>query len=523
MLTFKIADSAHERAQIEALCYRTFVEEIPQHQPNEARLHVDRFHDENVYAISMDGDRLVGMLAIRDRRPFSLDAKLPDLDAYLPAGRTPCEVRLLAIEKEHRHGPVLPGLLSVVWEHAASKNFDCAVISGTTRQLKLYGRMGFEPFGPLVGTVEAAFQPMLITRERFVERVRRLRALPPSARGEKVCFLPGPVRVHEEVKRAFGSSPESHRSEGFVRELAAVRERLANLVNARHAAVLVGSGTLANDCVAAQLTDFDRPGVVVSNGEFGERLVDHARRFRLPFRHARLDWGMPLDEAQFAAILHDRPAWVWIAACETSCGVMNDVATLTRLCAGSGTKVCVDSVSAVGAVPLDFSGVHLATAVSGKALGAFPGLAIVFHNDPVQPSTSIPRYLDLGMYAAEGVPFTHSSNLVAALDAAMRRVDWPSRYDTIARDGAWLRSRLEALGFAVVASAANAAPHVVTIAVDDAEATGRALDAHGYAVAWASDYLRRRGWIQLAIMGETSRRDLEHVLRELTRCTAAQR
>ena len=40
---------------------------------------------------------------------------------------------------------------------------DAAVISGTTRQLRLYTRMGFIPFGPMVGTAEALYQPMYIT------------------------------------------------------------------------------------------------------------------------------------------------------------------------------------------------------------------------------------------------------------------------------------------------------------------------------------------------------------------------
>ena len=53
---FKIASDPRELEQIHALNYRTFVEEIPQHQPNSDRRLVDRFHDENVYAISLSGE-----------------------------------------------------------------------------------------------------------------------------------------------------------------------------------------------------------------------------------------------------------------------------------------------------------------------------------------------------------------------------------------------------------------------------------------------------------------------------------
>ena len=85
-LRIKVATEAWEFEQIHQLNYRTFVEEIPQHAPNpEGRL-VDRFHAENRYVIVLHGRELVGMVAIRHQRPFSLDSKVPNLDAHLPAG-----------------------------------------------------------------------------------------------------------------------------------------------------------------------------------------------------------------------------------------------------------------------------------------------------------------------------------------------------------------------------------------------------------------------------------------------------
>jgi hypothetical protein len=72
-LHFKLADRGVEFEAIHRLNYRTFVEEIPQHSPNAERRLVDRFHAENTYVIGLDGEELVGMVASRCRRPFSLD------------------------------------------------------------------------------------------------------------------------------------------------------------------------------------------------------------------------------------------------------------------------------------------------------------------------------------------------------------------------------------------------------------------------------------------------------------------
>jgi hypothetical protein len=47
----KSADSETEFDQIFALNYHTFVEEIPQHEPNAVRKLKDKFHENNTYII----------------------------------------------------------------------------------------------------------------------------------------------------------------------------------------------------------------------------------------------------------------------------------------------------------------------------------------------------------------------------------------------------------------------------------------------------------------------------------------
>jgi len=503
-LAFRVARGERDlERQLHALHYRAFVEEIPQHPANQARLHVDRFHDENVYVVAVDGEQVVGSLAVRTRRPFSLDGKLPDLDRYLPAGRNVCEVRLLNILPEHRHGGVLPGLLTTLTGYAEAENIDAAVISAATRQLRLYGRLGFVPFGPLVGTSEARFQPMVLTLEQFRQHAREIAPLPPAVRGEAVNLLSGPVAIHPDVRDAFQSPPESHRSATFDEELRAVKARLCALTQAPHAAVLLGSGTLANDVVASQLSVVGGRGVVFSNGEFGERLADHARRAGLQFEHRRFAWGEPLTVSSL-----EGASWVWLTACETSTGVLNEIAA-------KGVRVALDCVSAIGAVPLDLSGVWLASGASGKALASYPGLSFVFYQQAAKVAG--PRYLDLGLYAREGVPFTHSSNLVRALNAALARVEWRERYDEIAATGAALRARLRAAGCSVIGDCAIPAPHVITLAVRDSRRAAEELERDGFLVAWASEYLRQRNWIQICLMSEIRHDALPALLREVAR------
>ena len=299
---FKIATEPWEFAQIHRLNYKTFVEEIPQHAANRLRTRVDKFHHENTYVICLLGDRVVGMVAVRSGHPFSLDEKLEDLDSYLPPGRSVCELRLLSIERDYRRGVLFHGLLRESVLHCTAQGYDLVVISGALSQQKLYERLGFVPFGPVVGTPSARYQPRFVTSERFLEKAGKF--LPDltgdSAASNPVNLLPGPVEIRPEVRKAFQEAPISHRSDIFMRDFHQTKRLLCEPLGSGRVEIFSGSGTLANDVIAGQLSLIPGrggQGLILSNGEFGERLILHATRFRLPFETFRLEWGDTFDRA----------------------------------------------------------------------------------------------------------------------------------------------------------------------------------------------------------------------------------
>lgn len=93
---FVVASTSDQFDQIHALNYRTFVEEIPQHETNPERRYIDRFHAENTYVVCELEGRIVGMICVRDRRPFSVDEKIGPFEAHLPPTverpARPCEI-----------------------------------------------------------------------------------------------------------------------------------------------------------------------------------------------------------------------------------------------------------------------------------------------------------------------------------------------------------------------------------------------------------------------------------------------
>lgn len=525
-LQFKLATEEWEFDAIHRLNYRTFVEEIPQHAPNpEARL-VDRFHAENTYVIARQGRDLVGMLALRGKRPFSLDGKLENLDSLLPAGCRPVEVRLLAVESAFRRTAVFVALFEFATRFSLEEGYDLAVISGTTRQLKLYRHLGFKPFGPLVGTTGALYQPMYLTLAALTESSGRSLALREAFSETRlptpvVNLLPGPVITTPSVDSAFAAPAISHRSPAFLSAMADVRGGLCRLTRARDVQVIPGSGSLANAMIAAQLALKNTSGLIVSNGAFGERLSVDARRAQLNFELLSLPWGQAIPDAllEAAAARVPKEGWIWCVHHETSTGLLNSLDQLTHTAHRHGLRLCLDAVSSIGSTPVDLRGVHLASGTSGKGLGGYPGLALVFHDySPKSHPHRLPGYLDLGHWAEHGsVPHTHSSNLLHALATALKEAT-TERMQAIRENSLWLREALTRQGWPLSPSAASPPSGVITLPVDPGHSVitlGEELERRGYLLNFRSSHLASRNWIQISLMGNPPREALEGLVQRL--------
>lgn len=517
---FKIAEQPWEIEAVHALNYKTFVEEIPQHEPNFEKKLADKFHEENTYIICIHEERriLAGMIAFRDKRPFSLDKKLENLDAYLPEGHSLCEIRLLAVEEEYRYTRISQGLIAQLVQHAIDCGHDLAVISGTVRQIKLYRFLGFVPFGPLVGSGDAQYQPMYLTLEAYQNLKTRSRSFakqPSELSNDDTMlfnFLPGPVDYAKQVGEAYGGKPCSHRGAAFVEDFQTVRESLCHLVNARQVEIMMGPGTLANDAIAAQLALLCKTGLILISGEFGRRLVRNANGAKLFFHVLEIPEGEAFGRIQIEKMLKAHPdiEWMWGTHCETSTGVLNDLEMYKELCGEHGIKLCMDCISSIGTVPVNLEGIYLASGTSGKGLAAISGLSLVFHNHDFEPAPDdLPCVLDLGIYqSSDGIPFTIQSNLIYALLTALQSHDWDQRFEEVRGWSKSIRRKLAEIDVPILAPDACAMPAVVTVAlppVHCSEAIGDTLKKHGVLISYRSNYLLERNWIQACMMGAEHR------------------
>jgi aspartate aminotransferase-like enzyme len=261
----------------------------------------------------------------------------------------------------------------------------------------------------------------------------------------------------------------------------------------------------------------------LTNGEFGDRLVDQAQRMGLKHQVLSAEWGKELDLAAVRRTLEANRnlGWLWCTHCETSSGIVQDLNRLKSLCAEFQVKLCLDCISSIGTMDVDLSGVYLASCASGKGLRSYPGLSMVFYNHEIQTAASpLPRYLDLAYYAQQqGVPFTFSSNLLHALHAAVKRVPWERRFAEIVELSSWLRARLAEMGLQLV-HGNSTSPAVITMILPpelNSVEVGRRMQETGYLISYNSDYLKRRNWVQICLMGECTQEKVVSLVNALNR------
>lgn len=525
-LSVKMANTPHEFEQIHRLNYQTFVEEIPQHVDkinDESRL-IDKFHHKNTYFIVKEEDEVVAMVSYNDERPFSLDAKMPQLNQYLDADIiAPCEIRLLAVKKAYRHRKeIIIYLLDACIEFAfAVKANDCALVTGYTKQISLYKTLGFHPIGPIVISGGAEFQAMRLKLAelplnsvlgRFIEK--RQEKKQPS------YFLTGPVVPFYGVDTAAESPAISHRSAAFVEFFHETCDKLKRLVKAEYVHITMGNGSLANAIIAAQLASMATPGVILSNGEFSERLVDHAERANLTFKQINKPWGEGFSMAEIERLLEENPEidWLWTTHCETSTGMLNDIDALKNLCQRHQVKLVLDCMSSIGTLPVDLSSVYFASCSSAKALGAKTGLAFVFYNHSINtPSRNVPAVFDLGFSQLKnGIPFTISSHQIAALNQALSWFDNVGVWKRIKVFSHIVRQGLLSYGIVPLLDEEQSSPAIITLCVPksiNSYILGEQFAEKGVLLNYGSDYLRARNWLQISLMGHFYYRDIVKLLR----------
>ena len=196
-----------------------------------------------------------------------------------------------------------------------------------------------------------------------------------------LLMTPGPSRVPERVREAGARPMIHHRSPEFslllTPMLAGVRECFGTSGD------VLPVHTSGRGGMEASVANLFAPGdgiVACCNGKFGEMWADIAEAYGLAV-HRVSRWGSDIDAGEVRAVLNSNPGIRAVTACQcdTSTGVLNDVAALADVAHEADALLLVDAISSVGGVDFRFDewDVDIAVSASQKCLMSSAGLAFV--------------------------------------------------------------------------------------------------------------------------------------------------
>lgn len=521
-MIYKIANTEEEFSQIFKLNYKTFVDEIPQHEKNDNKILVDKFHDKNTYIIAKNNKEVVAMISLCSERPFSLDQKIGNVDNYITKNYSnPIEIRLLSIKEEYRKSKVFFELIKRTFNYIIQNSYDIIFISGTTRQEKLYKHIGFQKFHDNVGTKDAEYIPMYLYLKDGNEIYNKLSI------SKRINYLPGPVDLSKDVLEKFEKTLYSHRSNEFVNLTKDTLSKLRKILGVKDVTILHGSGTLANEAILAQLSQRKlKKGLFLANGEFGNRLINQSKRHKLDIDSYKVNFGESFDLKELEdKISSGTYEYIYLVHHETSVGILNNLPEITKIAKKYNLVVAVDAISAVGAIKYSYKDVDYVACSSGKAFCSMAGLAIVGSNCELFELENESIYLDL-KYANSNssIPFTQPSILMEALNTALDDFKTDDPYINIKNKYLYMRSKLEELNLPIMKIKKDElSPVIITVEIPKNISSvniGDSLSINNIFIHYNSYYLREKNILQFSFINRNT--DIEeldytiNIIKEMT-------
>ena len=199
-----------------------------------------------------------------------------------------------------------------------------------------------------------------------------------------LLFTPGPVNVATNVRAAISKRDICHREVDFNKLLLSIENKLLKLFQIKNtkdyrAVVITGSGTAANESMLSSVVG-DKNILILSNGEFGERLHNISKVYNTNTHLLNFAWGESFDLKKIETYLKQHNIDVIaMAHHETSSGMLNPLEEIGTLCKKHHALFLVDCVSSAGAEVIDMEKHHIAfcSSSSSKAIGSYPGLSFV--------------------------------------------------------------------------------------------------------------------------------------------------
>lgn len=344
----------------------------------------------------------------------------------------------------------------------------------------------------------------------------------------RLLLGPGPSNVDPRVLRAMAAAPIGYLDVELFRIMDETKELLQYTFQTHNPLTLAVSGTGMAGMEAA-LCNVIEPGDTVAvcvAGFFSERLCDIVERCQGKLVRIEGEWGRIIEPDQVrAALEQSRVKVLAIVHAETSTGVLQPLADISRLAHEHGALMLVDTVTSLGGCPLKVDEWKLDAVYSGsqKCLGCPPGLAPVTFSPRAEEAIKARKarvqsfYLDmtiLGRYWSADRVYHHTApvNLYYALCEGLRLIHkegLEARWQRHRLNHQALMAGLQAMGLQPFAQVGHWLPSLNPVCIpdgiNDAQVRGRLLQDYGIEIGGGLGKLKGQIW-RIGLMGYNATR-----------------
>lgn len=179
---------------------------------------------------------------------------------------------------------------------------------------------------------------------------------------------------------------------------------LAHVSEREYTVVLMqGSGSFGVESVITSVVGEEEKLLIIANGAYGERMADIAEHAKVKYALYRVNYDEIPSEEEVKAILEKDPAITHVAMVhsETTSGILNDIASVTKVVKDAGKTMIVDAMSSFGGVdiPVGELGIDFIISSANKCIQGVPGFSFIICNrQKLIESAGKARSLALDLY-----------------------------------------------------------------------------------------------------------------------------
>jgi alanine-glyoxylate transaminase/serine-glyoxylate transaminase/serine-pyruvate transaminase len=345
----------------------------------------------------------------------------------------------------------------------------------------------------------------------------------------RLMLTPGPSCVSPRVYRALATPLVGHVDPWFTEFMGGVQELLRRVFQTQNLLTypVSASGSGGIETAVVNVLEPGDEAIVAVNGIFSARMADIADRTGAKVHRVSAPFGRAVDPDDVRRAGQGRKIkFVGLAQGETSTGVVTKIEPFRQVADELGALLIVDSVAALGGVPLDVDRQRIDICFSGtqKALSAPPGMAPITANARIEELLRNRRtkvqswYFDMTMvtnYWGKDRTYHHTPpvSLIYALHEALRIVleeGLEASWERHRQNQMALIAGLEAMGLALFVQ--NPADRLATVTavmvpsgIDSVKVRSRLLNEFNIEIAGGLGDFKATMW-RVGLMGYSSQR-----------------